>query len=116
MGISISANSIPTPDQTSIFLGLSLTCTSTGSAATAVSWRKDGELLLVVGGGGEFGFTQVLVDGATSTYENVLEVVDLDTSNGEYSCGVANDFGSVRQNVTHNGELQSQITTQSNAV
>ena len=69
-----------------------LTCTSTGSPPTTVTWTKDGVTLPA--NETIYSFTQTLVDRATSTYNNTLTIdasfVDVI---GNYSCSVSNSIG-----------------------
>ena len=69
-----------------------LTCTSTGSPPTTVTWTKDGVTLPT--DETIYSFTQTLVDRATSTYNNTLTIdasfVDVI---GNYSCSVSNSIG-----------------------
>ena len=69
-----------------------LTCTSTGSPPTNITWTKDGETLMT--DGTMYSLTQTLADRTTSTYNNTLIVeasfVDII---GEYSCNVTNSIG-----------------------
>ena len=69
-----------------------LTCTSTGSPPTTVTWAKDGVTLPA--NETMYSFTQTLVDRATSTYNNTLTI---DASFiyviGSYSCRVSNSIG-----------------------
>ena len=66
-----------------------LTCVSTGSPATTVSWTKDGDKLTV--DGTTYRMTQTVEDRTTSTYENVLALSGDDT--GVYKCTVVNALG-----------------------
>ena len=69
-----------------------LTCTSTGSPPTTVTWTKDGVTLpaneMI------YSFTQTLVDRVASTYNNTLTIDAsfLDVI-GNYSCRVSNSIG-----------------------
>ena len=72
---------------------LALTCTSTGSPATTVTWTKDGATLTV--DGATYSMTQTVTDRRTSTYENVLTISSDATSIvGDYTCTVSNALGS----------------------
>ena len=68
-----------------------LTCTSTGSPATTVTWTKDGDTLTV--DGTTYSMTQTLTDRRTSTYENVLTLPATGDFSGTYSCQVGNALG-----------------------
>ena len=69
-----------------------LTCTSTGSPPTTVTWTKYGVTLPA--NETIYSFSQTLVDRATSTYNNTLTInasfVDVI---GNYSCSVSNSIG-----------------------
>ena len=49
-----------------------LTCVSTGSPPTVVSWMKDGENITI--DGHHFSLSQTITDRANSTYNNILTV------------------------------------------
>ncbi len=70
-----------------------LTCTSTGSPATSVTWRRDGQLLTIVGN--TFEMMQMVTNRAESTYENVL-IIDQPRANfagSTIGCEVKNLLG-----------------------
>ena len=77
------------------YLHRTLTCESTGSPATTVSWMKDG-LLLTTDGSTGYTLTQTVTDRPSSTYSNVLIVSETVTGGvaGTYTCTVTNDLGS----------------------
>lgn len=67
----------------------SLICTSTNSPATTVIWVKDGAML-----SSSFLVHQILRDGVTATYDNVIEIgAAVDELPGTYSCSVLNSAG-----------------------
>ena len=69
-----------------------LTCTSTGSPATSVTWMREGEELTI--DGTVYTATQTVTNRRESTYENVLTITVLDvTTVGTYSCLVENTLG-----------------------
>ena len=87
---------VPTiSDLTYNHVNRTLTCKSTGSPATTVSWMKDG-LLLTTNGSTGYTLTQTVTNRSSSTYSNVLTVSETATNGvtGTYTCTVANDFGS----------------------
>ncbi len=69
-----------------------LTCTSTGSPATTVTWMKDGSQLVI--DGTTYSMKQTVTGRNTSTYDNVLTIVDSGNSFGTYICEVSNALGS----------------------
>ncbi len=69
-----------------------LTCTSTGSPATTVTWMKDDSPLVI--DGTTYSMEQNVTGRNTSTYDNVLTIVDSGSSIGTYSCEVSNALGS----------------------
>ena len=82
-----------------------LTCESTGSPATTVSWVKDG-LLLATDGSTGYTLTQTVTDRPSSTYSNVLTVSETATGDvtGTYTCNVTNDLGSDTREVVAVGK------------
>ena len=78
-----------------------LTCTSTGSPATNVTWMKDGDTLTV---GGRT--NQRVTNRSTSTYESVLYVMDSLSNiiSHTYTCMVQNQLGADSMDITVNGE------------
>ena len=81
---------------------LALTCTSTDSLATTVTWTKDGDTLTV--DGITYSMTQTVTDRRTSTYENVLNISSDATSIvGDYTCTVSNALGSDSMDFTVRG-------------
>ena len=66
-------------------------CTSTGSVATTVNWFKSGQLL---SSGILYEVVQILRDGVTSTYDNLLLVYSpvINELTGEYRCEVSNNL------------------------
>ena len=92
-----------TPNITSLTYddaALTLTCVSTGSPATTVTWEKDGVPLSI--DGPIYQLTQTVTDRATSTYSNVLTVSEAAPTSvaGTYTCNVSNHFGSVAEDFT----------------
>ena len=82
-----------------------LTCVSTGSAATTVSWMKDSQSLSI--DGSTYQLTQTVTDRASSTYSNVLTVSETALTGvaGTYTCTVSNDLGSDSYSVIAVGEF-----------
>ena len=73
-----------------------VTCVSSGSPATSVTWMKDGQPLNT-NGSSNYTFSQEITDRAASVYTNVLVVSRMTT--GNYTCIVANDLGSTSRNI-----------------
>ena len=83
-----------------------LTCTSTDSPATTVTWTMDGDTLTV--DGTTYSMTQTVTDRRTSTYENVLTLPATGDISGTYSCQVENtlrDSNTVTTDITGIGLL-----------
>ena len=90
--------SLQRTDSTSI---LTLTCTSTFSPATNVTWTRDGDVLAI--DGVMYKTYQTVTDRRTSTYQNILEVDYVaENINGIYTCSVTNAFGSSSRDLTVN--------------
>ena len=92
---------------------LALTCTSTDSPATTVTWTKDGDTLTMDGdtltvNGTTYSMTQTVTDRSASTYENVLTISSDSTSIvGDYTCTVSNALGSDSMDFTVRGIIIS---------
>ena len=102
---SISASSL---DKTSDYgLHFTLKCVSFGSPATTVHWKKDDQLLTE---SDTYQMTQILQNGATSTYYNLL-IVDSGPYAiiGDYSCEVSNSLGSAAINISVEGQCFVQV-------
>ena len=82
-----------------------LSCVSTGSPATTVSWIKDGYPLTI--DGFIYYLNQTVIDRASSTYSNVLTVSEEGPGGiaGTYNCTVANEFGSQSSVVVAVGKI-----------
>ena len=83
-----------------------LTCVSTVSPATTVSWMKDGQPL-TTDGSSYYTLTQTVTDRTTSTYANVLTVSNGTGVAGTYTCTVTNGLGSVSRVIVALGEFHS---------
>ena len=76
-----------------------LTCTSTNSPATDVTWMRDGYILPIDGVMNQF--YQTVTSRRSSTYHNTLVVDDTtDNITGNYTCRVNNAFGSYNNHLT----------------
>ena len=77
---------------------LTLNCTSTGSPAMTVVWRKDETYLTNIS---TYTTSQILRDGLSSTYDNLLEIkAEPSELAGTYSCIIHDSLG-------HNSEPAS---------
>ena len=94
------------PDLTYQAESLTLTCVSTVSPATTVSWMKVGQPL-TTDGSSYYTLTQTVTDRTTSmaTYSNVLTVHEGIGVTGTYTCTVTNDLGSNSSTVVAPGEF-----------
>ena len=72
-------------------VGVVLTCISTGSPATIVTWMREGEELTI--DGTVYTATQTVTNRRESTYENVLTSNVMKFTAGVYSCRVENALG-----------------------
>ena len=82
---------------------LTLTCTSTGSPATIVTWMKDGSPLTV--DGTTYTLEQTVTGRSTSTYDNVLTISEGSGNiEGSYTCTVENILGSDSMTVQVRGK------------
>ena len=82
------------PDITSLTFdpdSSTLTCTSTGSPATTVTWMKDGSPLVI--DGTTYSMQLTVIGRSTSTYDNVLTISTTDSVVGVYTCTVENALG-----------------------
>ena len=72
-----------------------MTCVSTVSPVTNVSWMKDGQPR-TTDGSSYYALTQTVTDRTTSTYSNVLTVSEGAPGGvaGTYTCTVTNELGS----------------------
>ena len=84
-----------------------LTCVSTGSPATTVSWMRDGQSLII--DDSTYHLTQTITDRSSSTYSNVLTVSDPSGVAGTYNCTVTNDLGSDSREVEAVGTYELQL-------
>ena len=80
-----------------------LNCTTSGSPPTTVTWLKDGSTLT---NDETFQTTQILRNGTTSTYDNLLMVVSGPIGViGTYVCRVSNDISpDTQESTTLRGE------------
>ena len=81
-----------------------MTCVSTGSPATTVSWIKDGQNL-ITDDSTDYTLTQTITNRVSSTYSNVLTVSEGVSVAGTYNCTVTNDLGSDSDIVMAVGEF-----------
>ena len=69
----------------------SLICISTNSAATVVTWKRNGVPIII--DGIVFDSSQTVIDTQHSTYANKLIFLTSAVPLGLYTCMVTNDFG-----------------------
>ena len=76
---------------TPLYSVFTMNCTSTGSVATSATWYKDDQ---VINPGFFYDTVQILRDGVTSTYDNLLLVFSFSVSElpGVYRCEVSNSL------------------------
>ncbi len=87
---------------------LTLNCTSTGSPAANVIWRKDG---ISLGNSSVIAVTQVLKNGISATYDNILDInASPSELIGTYSCIIHDSLGRNSQTsiIQVNGKHQSK--------
>ena len=81
-----------------------LTCTSTNSPATNVTWMRDGDILPIDGVKNHF--YQTVTSRRSSTYQNTLVVDDTtDNITGNYACRVTNKFGNSSSEIIVRGKV-----------
>ena len=82
--------------------GLTLRCTSTGSAATNVTWTRNGVTLHI--DGQKYKTSQTVTSRTSSTYKNELQVcASPEEIFGSYTCIVSNVLGTSQRNVSIKG-------------
>ena len=88
MLLSLAHVSITSLQEDSVEL-FSVTCSSSGSPPTNVTWTKDGEILTLTD---NFTTNQYLRDGAMAVYDNILMSSVLEPSQviGTYACSIDN--------------------------
>ena len=86
-----------------IYPFFTINCSSSASAATEVVWTKDSQLLNI--DSRMYGTVQILREGTTSSYDNLLIVYgsDMNEHSGEYGCTVTNSFGSTTKTAAFHG-------------
>ena len=105
-GFYVALHSLPAPPSIT-HLGFmygstssTLTCISTGSPATNVTWMRDGQPLTL--SGSTYQLTQTVANRKLSTYENVLIIncATPDIIGNTYNCTVVNALGKVSRTLT----------------
>ena len=88
-----------------IYPYFTLNCSSSGSAATEVAWTLDGQH--VNADGHTRNVVQILRDGTTSSYDNLLVVLqgNVNDFSGQYGCTVTNQFSSDTQETNFRGNV-----------
>ena len=86
-----------------------LTCTSTGSPATTVTWMRDEQPLTI--DGITYQLTQTVTDRAESSYENVLTIEEALSTVVEhyYSCIVSNMNGNASEHINLTGVCKNVL-------
>ena len=86
-----------------IYPYFTLNCSSSGSAATKVSWTLDGQPVNT--DDQIYAVYQILRDGTTSSYDNLLVVLQKNVNDfsGQYSCTIINLFDSDTQENNFHG-------------
>ena len=89
---------------TGLYLHFSLNCTTSGSAASEVIWTDGGVLLIP--DRPLYETVQILREGITSTYDNLLIFYanNVNEYSGEYGCTVRNALGSSSEVTTIRGK------------
>ena len=92
-----------------IYPYFTLNCSSSGSAATEVAWTLDGQRVNV--DGHTQNVVQILRDGTTSSYDNLLIVLqgNVNDFSGEYGCTVTNQFSSDTRETNFRGNVCDHI-------
>ena len=88
-----------------IYPYFTLNCSSNGSAATEVVWTLDSQTISV--DGQTYATFQILRDGTTSSYDNLLVVLSgsVNDFSGQYGCTITNQFSSDTQRVNFRGNV-----------
>ena len=81
----------------------SLICISNNSAATVVTWKRNGDPITI--DGVVFDSSQTVIDTQHSTYENRLIFLTYSVPHGLYTCMIVNDFGSATSDYGINSKL-----------
>lgn len=99
--VSLTASSV------GLYRYFTLNCTTSGSAASQVTWEMDG--IPLVDDGLIYDFIQILREGTTSTYDNLLinYVSSVNAYSGNYACAVKNNFGNSSRQTTFYGILST---------
>ena len=82
----------------------SLTCTSVGGPATTVTWRKNGQLLII--DGNPYQQSQIIIDSISAMYNNILHSDNPGDLVGSFTCTVNNARGSDSMSMSTNGITQ----------
>ena len=99
----IAAPRVTSLQRTNSTTNLTLTCTSTFSPATNVTWMKDGDVLNI--DGVKYKTYQTVTNRQNSTYKNILVVDDvIENITGTYTCNVTNRLGNSSNILTVRGK------------
>ena len=104
--VHIAPISISSLDHGSSGDNFTITCTSTGSPATSVTWTRDGTPLTTDGVA-----YQTLRDGTTATYDNYLVVDEgpAALAGSSFACSTTNEINTATDTLTINGQTLEDI-------
>ena len=89
-------------EQSETITPLTLTCNTTGSPPTDVTWSKDGVQIDIASNRSKYAQAQVLVNRITARYRNTLVINDVgDDLIGRYSCSRGPNSNSVELKGTY---------------
>ena len=100
---------MPTASSLGLYPHFTLNCSSSGSAATEVEWTLDNQPVDL--SRQIYNSIQLLRDGSTSTYDNILvvSISDVNEYSGKYGCSVRNSFGIASEEATFVGKAKFNI-------
>ena len=81
-----------------------ITCSSTGSPPTTVSWIRNKAVLKNLESDGKYVASQKVIDRQSSTYDNILTIKgSYGDAVGDYICNISNSLGGDSVGKTING-------------
>ena len=98
-----------TPSVTSLIYNegtATMICTSSGGPATTVTWRRNGQELILTTNRTTYQQSQRVLDTSTATYENKLSG-SAQNLVGSFTCEVSNAHGSANKSISTNGKHRS---------